>query len=34
VLIKALAGRFRDLNPALVILAAIFVVKFAFGASA
>ncbi|WP_220814598.1 NCS2 family permease [Pseudomonas paralcaligenes] len=34
VLIKALAGRFRDLNPALVILAAIFVVKFAFGANA
>ncbi|PYC22015.1 guanine permease [Aquipseudomonas alcaligenes] len=34
VLIKALAGRFKELNPALVILAAIFVVKFAFGANA
>ncbi|MWV16341.1 NCS2 family permease [Pseudomonas sp. L-22-4S-12] len=34
VLIKALAGRFKELNPALVILAAIFVIKFGFTASA
>lgn len=34
VLIKALAGRFKELNPALVILAAIFVIKFGLTASA
>ncbi|SIQ56131.1 NCS2 family permease [Aquipseudomonas alcaligenes] len=34
VLIKALAGRFKELNPALVILAAIFIAKFAFGVNA
>ncbi|WP_120997564.1 NCS2 family permease [Stutzerimonas urumqiensis] len=34
VVIKALAGRFKDLNAALVILAAIFIVKFAFGTNA
>ncbi len=34
VMIKTLAGRFKDLNPALVILAALFVVKFAFGTAA
>ncbi|WP_068829129.1 NCS2 family permease [Pseudomonas sp. BMS12] len=34
VVIKALAGRFKELNPALVILAAIFIAKFAFGANA
>ncbi|QKE61989.1 NCS2 family permease [Aquipseudomonas campi] len=34
VVIKALAGRFKELNPALVILAAIFVIKFGFTASA
>ncbi|HSX69777.1 NCS2 family permease [Pseudomonas subflava] len=34
VVIKALAGRFKEINPALVVLAAIFVVKFAFGANA
>ncbi len=30
VLIKALAGRFKDLNPALVVLAALFIIKFGF----
>ncbi len=30
VVIKALAGRLRDLNPALVVLAAIFIIKFGF----
>ncbi|WP_148714886.1 NCS2 family permease [Chitinolyticbacter meiyuanensis] len=30
VLIKVLAGRFRDLTPAVVIIAALWVVKFAF----
>jgi AGZA family xanthine/uracil permease-like MFS transporter len=34
VVIKALAGRFKELNPALVVLAAIFVIKFGFTASA
>ncbi|WP_237046384.1 NCS2 family permease [Aquipseudomonas alcaligenes] len=34
VVIKALAGRFRELNPALVVLAAIFIAKFAFGVNA
>lgn len=34
VVIKALARRFKDLNAALVILAAIFIVKFAFGTNA
>ncbi|MBB2495353.1 NCS2 family permease [Aquipseudomonas ullengensis] len=34
VVIKALAGRFKDLNPALVVLAAIFVIKFGFTAAA
>ncbi|MBD9426864.1 NCS2 family permease [Pseudomonas sp. PDM15] len=34
VVIKALAGRFKELNPALVVLAAIFVAKFAFGVNA
>ncbi|BCR23273.1 NCS2 family permease [Aquipseudomonas alcaligenes] len=34
VLIKALAGRFKELNPALVVLAAIFIAKFAFGVNA
>ena len=34
VLIKALAGRYKELNPALVILAAIFIAKFAFGVNA
>ncbi|XQE67769.1 NCS2 family permease [Pseudomonas sp. P3C3] len=34
VLIKALAGRIKELNPALVILAAIFIAKFAFGVNA
>lgn len=34
VVIKALAGRFKELNPALVVLAAIFIVKFAFGVNA
>ncbi len=34
VVIKAMAGRFRELNPALVVLAAIFVAKFAFGVNA
>ena len=32
--IKALAGRFKELNPALVVLAAIFIAKFAFGVNA
>ena len=31
---KALAGRFKEINPALVVLAAIFVAKFAFGVNA
>lgn len=30
VVIKALAGRFKDINPALVVLAALFVIKFGF----
>lgn len=30
VVIKALAGRFRDLSPAVIIIAALWVVKFAF----
>ncbi|MBE9608659.1 NCS2 family permease [Chitinilyticum piscinae] len=30
VVIKALAGRFRDLSPAVVIIAALWVIKFAF----
>ena len=30
VVIKTLAGRFKDLNPALVVLAALFVIKFGF----
>ena len=30
VVIKALAGRFKELNPALVVLAALFVIKFGF----
>ena len=30
VVIKALAGRFKDLNPALVVLAALFILKFGF----
>ena len=34
VVIKALAGRFKELNPALVVLAAIFIAKFAFGVNA
>jgi AGZA family xanthine/uracil permease-like MFS transporter len=34
VVIKALAGRFKEINPALVVLAAIFVAKFAFGVNA
>ena len=34
VVIKALAGRFKEVNPALVVLAAIFVAKFAFGVNA
>lgn len=34
VAIKALSGRFKDLNPALVVLALIFVIKFAYGTSA
>lgn len=34
VVIKALAGRFREINPALIVLAAIFVAKFAFGVGA
>ncbi len=34
VVIKALAGRFKELNPALVIRAAIFIAKFAFGVNA
>ena len=33
-MIKALAGRFKELNPALVVLAAIFIAKFAFGVNA
>ena len=34
VAIKALAGRWRELNPALVILAALFVFKFAYSTAA
>ncbi len=34
VVIKALTGRFKDLNPALVVLAIIFVIKFAYGTNA
>ncbi|MBD9415681.1 NCS2 family permease [Pseudomonas sp. PDM16] len=34
VVIKAMAGRFKEINPALVVLAAIFVAKFAFGVNA
>ncbi|MDD0844466.1 NCS2 family permease [Pseudomonas sp. Gutcm_11s] len=34
VVIKAMAGRFKEINPALAILAAIFVAKFAFGVNA
>ena len=34
VVIKALAGRYQELNPALVVLAAIFLAKFAFGVNA
>ena len=34
VVIKALAGRFKELNPALVVLAAVFIAKFAFGVNA
>ncbi len=34
VVIKALAGRFKELNPALVVLAAIFIARFAFGVNA
>ena len=30
VVIKSLAGRWKDLNPALVVLAALFVIKFGF----
>ena len=30
VVIKALAGRFKDINPALVVLAVLFVIKFGF----
>ena len=30
VVIKGLAGRFKDLNPALVVLAALFIIKFGF----
>ncbi|SDU26722.1 putative MFS transporter, AGZA family, xanthine/uracil permease [Pseudomonas pohangensis] len=30
VVIKALAGRYKDINPALLVLAAIFVIKFGF----
>jgi len=30
VVIKALAGRFKDINPALAVLAALFVIKFGF----
>jgi AGZA family xanthine/uracil permease-like MFS transporter len=28
------AGRFKEINPALLILAAIFVIKFAYGVNA
>ncbi|WP_043308978.1 NCS2 family permease [Pseudomonas sp. ML96] len=34
VVIKAMAGRFKEINPALAILAAIFIAKFAFGVNA
>ncbi|HSC83647.1 MAG TPA: NCS2 family permease [Pseudomonas sp.] len=34
VVIKALTGRFKDINPALVVLAVIFAIKFAYGVNA
>ena len=34
VAVKALAGRFNEINPALLVLAAIFIAKFAYGIAA